>query len=163
MSYKASKLVENLLREFDMAVGAVSSPMTNDPYKNVDPKLLKTQQLIRILQDNAYKMIDSQRVDSFSSENNLTPDIKELITTTSEPVIKVIVKKLYCTWFGEQTETAVVTPPVVEKEIEINAVVISPQQESFIIKKIVGDEVILEDIKGNSKLVSKQILKVWMK
>lgn len=155
MEYKAKKLVESVLREFDMAIAA-QPPMPEDPYKNVDPKVKKSQQLVRVLQDHLYKICDSQAV---RPGEDVDADIKALMISNLEPTVKAIVNKLHSIWFGEQKPQE---PEQEKATIVIGQEVITPQQESYKIKQINGEKIVLEGITG-TKIVEKTILEKWLK
>jgi len=155
MEYKAKKLVESVLREFDMAVMAQPT-VSEDPYKNVDPKVKKSQQLVRVLQDNLYKLCNAQMNPRPGEE--LDSDIKALMQSNLEPTIKLIINKLHSLWFGEQKTQE----QDQEKVVVIGQEVITPQQESYIIKQINGEKIVLEGITG-TKIVEKVILEKWLK
>jgi len=160
MQYKATKLVEGVLREFEMAIGSVS-PVALDPYKDVDPKVKKSQQLARLLTDNLYKLCDSQRT-PYSGEE-VDADIKALMVSNVEPVVKALVNKLHSLWFGETKQE----PEPEKKEqgevaIVVGQEVTTPQSESYKVKQINGNKIILEGL-GGTKTVEKSILEKWLK
>lgn len=164
MKHKASKLVEGILKEFEMAM-ADDSPQQEDPYKNVDPKVRKSQGLVRLLQDNLWKMCDMDKKTSDQNDEELDADIKALMISNIEPLVKATINKLHSIWFGDSL------PKQKEKEEEneepvtiiIGQDVITPQQESFKIKQITGEKIMLENINGICKIVDKSILLKWIK
>lgn len=161
MKYKATQLVESVLKEFDMAMAAMDTKV-EDPYKDVDPRIRKSQTLIRILQDNLWKLCDSQKK-PYPHDEIVDDDIKALMISNTEPIVKASINKLHSLWFGEQEKPK---EEVVEKpEVEIVAVgqeIMTPQHESLKIREIMGDKVLLEDKSGKGKLVELSILKKWM-
>jgi len=158
MQYKATKLVEGVLREFEMAIGSIP-PVASDPYKDVDPRVKKSQQLTRLLTDNLYKLCDAQRT-SYPGEE-VDADIKALMVSNVEPTIKALVNKLHSLWFGEAKQEPEKQEPN-EVAIVVGQEVVTPQSESYKVRQISGNKIILEGL-GGTKTVEKSILEKWIK
>ena len=165
MKYKATKLVEGVLREFEMAV---SGPITTqeDHYKDVDPRVKKSQTLVRILQDSLYKLSDSQKI-PYNGDEAVDDDIKELMINNIEPLIKATIEKLKCIWEKESEPEKVVDKVEIItfdklKEL-VGQEIKTPQNESLKIKEIMGDKIMLEDKQGVNKFVEKSVLVKWIK
>ena len=165
MKHKATTLVESVLKEFEMAV-ASADPKVEDPYKDVDPRIKKSQALVRLLQDNLWKLCDSQRK-PYHPEDEMDDDIKALMTSNIEPLIKAAANKLHSIWHGEVSASPKPEEKPEEKEDEnpvtVGIEVTSPQDESLKVKEILGDKVMVEDIHGTNKIVEKTIVEKWLK
>jgi hypothetical protein len=139
-------------------------PMADGPYNpeaNVDPKVKKSQALVRVVQDALWKMRDSQRT-PYNGEDT-DEDIAKMMSNMNEPIIKMAVAKLYDIWYREKEK------PDIEASVKIVDVVpgdeiVSPQGVEYKVESVANGKVSLVE-SGTGKKASADLsaVKKWKK
>lgn len=151
----SKNLVENILREFEMSSMSVKS----DTYDECDPRIKKSQSLIRLLQDAMWKIIDSNRK-PYYSEEEMDDEIKALLISNQEPIIRACINKLYNMWITgeEQSEPQSQETTV----IAVGQEIVSPKEESLVVESIQGDVIFVKTPTGEKRKVTKEIVAKWI-
>jgi hypothetical protein len=130
-----------------------------NPDAQIDPKIKKSQALIRVVSDALYKISDSQRRQPNEEEDD---DIAKMMSSMNEPVIKMAVAKLYDMWYRDKPEEKK------EKEVEVTVEpgieIVSPQGTEYKVESIANGKVALKET-GTGKLASADLSAVqkWSK
>lgn len=152
-------LAEALLKENQYAASFPPTP-TKPAEDKTDPKVKNSLALIRVIQDNLWKMSNSAY-----GEGELDNDITDLISSLNSPIIKLAVAKLYHIWYSEIPVAKVEEPKIdgtEEVKVEIGDQVISPQGTEYKVESISSDTVTLMNGKTMSHITEDDI-KNWRK
>ena len=154
-------LVESVLREFEMASQAVQG--YQDPYEGCDPRVKKAQGLVRIIQDALWKIQDSNRK-PYYSEEEMDDDIKELMVSNQEPIIRACINKLYNMWITGEKPQQTPTEPTSQETVSITVgqEVTTPKDESFVVENIDNNFVYVKNTAGEKRRVTKEIITKWL-
>jgi hypothetical protein len=129
-------------------LGECGPEMPYNPEAEVDPKIKKSEALLRVVQDAIYKLRDSQRKTPGQDEDE---DIAKMMSSMNEPVIKMAIAKLYDIWYRGAPEEKK------EKEAEVTIVpgaeFISPQGIEYKVESVSNGKVALKET-GTGKLAS---------
>lgn len=155
-------LAEALLKENQYAASFPPTP-TKPTEDKTDPKVKNSLALIRVIQDNLWKMSNSQYNTYDGGE--LDSDITDLISSLNSPIIKLAVAKLYHIWYSDSPVVKVEEPKVdgtEEIKVEAGDEVVSPQGTEYKVESITEGTITLMNGSTMSH-INENDIKNWRK
>lgn len=125
---------------------------------NEDPRIKKSQALVRIIQDSCYKLKES------SMPGTEDEDIKSMMISMSEPIIKMAVAKLYHIWYSDQKKEPDIESSVKIVSVEPGDNIVSPQGTEYSVESVTNNSIALVE-SGTGKKASVDVANIsnWKK